>query len=106
MFGRLELHEPLVLALDGFAIDEQGEPLLERKRGNIGLMPLLLKGPCHTDEAERGEPFLGWMCEHRCLPGPHVEEARRGCGQADDRAIAARGSVVVVTPADVVVMKR
>jgi hypothetical protein len=46
------------------------------------------------------------MCEHVGFLRPRVEEARRGCGQADDRAIGARGSVVVVTPADIVVMER
>ena len=44
------------------------------------------------------------MCEFFFCP--RVEEAHRGCGPADDRAIWARGSVVVVTPADIVVMER
>ena len=56
--------EPLVLALDRFPIDEQAEPLLERKGGDIGLALLLLKGLRHSGEPERHETILRWMCKH------------------------------------------
>src|ERR1700759_1297650 len=47
-----------------FPIDEQTEPLLERKGGNIGLALLLLEGLRHSGEPERRETFLRWMCKH------------------------------------------
>jgi len=40
--------EPFIFALDGFAIDEQCEPIFERKTGDIGLPPLLLEGFRHA----------------------------------------------------------
>jgi hypothetical protein len=56
--------EPLVLAFDSFAINQQGEPLLEGEGGDIGLTSLLLKGFRHAGEPERGETLLRWMCKH------------------------------------------
>jgi hypothetical protein len=56
--------EPLVLALDGLAIDQQAEPFLEREGGDIGVPPLLFERFRHSSEAERDEPLFGWMCEH------------------------------------------
>ena len=56
--------EPFVLALDGLAIDEQTEPLLEREGGDIGVAPLLFESFRHSCEAERDEPLFSGMREH------------------------------------------
>ena len=81
--------EPLVLALDRFPVDEQGEPLLEGQGSHIRLAPLLFQRLGHAGEAERDEAILRWMREHgwSFLAGPRVGEARRRCGRADDHAI-------------------
>src|SRR5260370_15009703 len=56
--------EPLAFALDGLAIDQEAEPLLERERGNSGLLPVLLERFGHADETEGDEPVVGGMWKH------------------------------------------
>ena len=60
--------EPLVLALDGLAIDEQAEPLLEGQRGDIGLQALLFERLRHAGEAEGQQAVVSWMREHVSCP--------------------------------------
>ena len=58
--------EPLVFALDGFPVNEECEPLLERQRFDAGLSPLLFECLCHAGEAERSQAIVGRMCQHFC----------------------------------------
>src|ERR1700693_6562 len=63
--GKLEPgDEPLAFALDGLAIDEEAEPLLERERSNSGLLPLLLERFGHAEEAEGDQPVVCGMWKH------------------------------------------
>ena len=90
-------HEPLVLALDRLAIDQQREPLLEGERGNVGLLALLLERLGHAGEPERDQALLGGMCEHCFL----------SFLRPPDCSIPGSGSsVVVATAADVAVPDR
>ena len=57
--------EPLVLALDGLAVDHEREPLLEAERGNVGLLALLLQRLGHAGEPERDQAVMCGMREHR-----------------------------------------
>jgi hypothetical protein len=50
--------EPFAFALDGLAIDEEVEALLERERSNSGLLSPLLEGFGHADEAEGDGPVV------------------------------------------------
>src|SRR5512145_1968 len=56
--------EPFALALDGFAIDQQAKPLLERERSNIGLLSLLLECFRHADKSEGDQPVVCGMRKH------------------------------------------
>ena len=76
--------EPLVLALGRLAVDQQGEPLLEGERGDIGLSSLFVERLGHAGEPERDEAVVGGMGQHRFL----------------------LSSVVVATAADVAVLDR
>src|SRR5258707_315125 len=63
--GKLEPRdEPLALALDGLAIDEEAEPLLERERSDGGLLSLLLERFGHADETEGDQPVVCGMWKH------------------------------------------
>ena len=57
--------ESLVLALDRLAVDHEREPLLEAKRGNVGLLALLLQRLGHAGEPERDQAVVCGMREHR-----------------------------------------
>jgi hypothetical protein len=48
--------EPSGFALDGLAIDQEAEPLLEGERSNSGLLSLLLERLGHAEETEGYEP--------------------------------------------------
>jgi hypothetical protein len=57
--GKLEPRdEPFAFALDGLAIDEEAEALLERGRSHSGLLSLLLERFGHAGEAEGDEPVV------------------------------------------------
>jgi hypothetical protein len=56
--------EPLAFALDGLAIDEEAEPLVERERSNSGLLPLLLERFGHADETDGDQPVVCGMWKH------------------------------------------
>ena len=60
--------EPLILPLDRLPIDEKRETVLERERGYIGLLALLVERLRHSDEAERQEALARWMCQHVQIP--------------------------------------
>ena len=63
--GKLEPRdEPPAFALDGLAIDEEAEPLLEGERSNSGLLPLLLERFGHADETEGDQPVVCGMWKH------------------------------------------
>ena len=51
-------------ALDGLAIDQEAEPLLERERSNSALRSLLLERFGHADEAEGDQPVVCGMWKH------------------------------------------
>jgi hypothetical protein len=53
--------EPLVLALDRLAVDHEREPLLEAKRGNVGLLALLLQRFGHAGEPQRHQAVMCGM---------------------------------------------
>ena len=59
------VHQPLVLALGRFAIDEQREPLLEGKRGDVGLSLLFVECARHAGQSERDEAAQCGMGQHR-----------------------------------------
>src|SRR5215471_5494261 len=72
-------YEPLALALDRFAIDEQAQPLLEGEALDIALASLFLECFRHAGEPKREQPIVGGMSEHfssSSLVGPPV------CGRA------------------------
>ena len=48
-------------ALDGLAIDQEAEPLLEGERSNSGLLSLLLECFGHAEETEGDEPVVCGM---------------------------------------------
>ena len=54
----------LVSLLDGLAIDEEAEPLLEGQRSNSGLLSLLLECFGHAEETEGDEPVVCGMWKH------------------------------------------
>jgi len=56
--------EALGLALDGLAIDQQAEPLLEGERHDSALLALLLEGFSHAGEAKGDQPVMGGMGQH------------------------------------------
>ena len=61
--GELEPRgEALVVALGGFAVDQQPEALLERQSVEVGLSSLLLEGLGHAGQAEGDQAFVGGMC--------------------------------------------
>jgi hypothetical protein len=63
--GKLEPgDEPPAFALDGLAIDEEADPLLEHERSNGGLLPLLLERFGHADETEGDQPIVCGMWKH------------------------------------------
>jgi hypothetical protein len=74
--------EALGLALDGLAIDQQAEPLLEGERHDSALLALLLEGFSHAGEAKGDQPVVGGMGQHvgflslSCSPAA-LELARR-----------------------------
>src|SRR3954469_23921305 len=55
----------LVLPLDGLAVDHEREPLLEAKRGNVGLLALLLQRLGHAGKPEGYQAVVCGMREHR-----------------------------------------
>jgi hypothetical protein len=55
----------LVFPLDGLAVDHEGEPLLEAKRGHVWLLALLLQRLGHAGEPERDQAVMCGMREHR-----------------------------------------
>ena len=61
--------EPLVLALDRLAVDHEREPLLEAKRGKVGLLALLLQRFGHAGEPR--VPDLGGEIPG-CGPGDAI----------------------------------
>src|SRR5712671_1667240 len=66
--GKLEPRdEPPAFALDGLAIDEEAEPLLERERSTSGLLSLLLERFGHADETEGDQPVVCGMWKHVSL---------------------------------------
>ena len=80
--------EPLVLALDGLAVDHQREPLLEGERGDVGLSPLLLQRLGHAGEPERDQAVVGGMREHRIFSVRSVVVATTAdVGVPDRRAV-------------------
>ena len=63
--GELEARgEALGVALCGFAIDHEAEPLLEREGGDVGRSPLVLEGLGHAGQAEGDETFMRGVGEH------------------------------------------
>src|SRR5258706_12455077 len=63
--GKLEPRdEPLALALDGLAIEEEAEPLLERERSNGGPLAVLLHRLSHSDGSRASEPVVCGMWKH------------------------------------------
>src|SRR5580658_8998029 len=63
--GKLEPgDETPAFALDGLAIDEEADPLLEHERSNRGLLPLLLERLGHADETEGDQPIVCGMWKH------------------------------------------
>src|SRR5271170_6839816 len=63
--GKLEPRdEPPAFALDGLAIDEEADPLLEHERSNGGLLPLLLERFGHADKTEGDQPIVCGMWKH------------------------------------------
>ena len=60
--GKLEPgDEPPAFALDGLAIDQEAEPLLEGERSNSALRALLLECFGHAEETEGDEPVVCGM---------------------------------------------
>jgi hypothetical protein len=57
-------HEPLALALDRFAIDQQTEPFFEGEAVDIALPTLFLECFGHANEPKREQPIVGGMSEH------------------------------------------
>jgi hypothetical protein len=56
--------EALVLPFDDLAIDHQGETILERQGGDVGLAALLVEGLGHAGQAEGDEAIEGGMSKH------------------------------------------
>src|SRR6516164_4336900 len=57
--------QPLVLALDGLAVDYESEPLFEVEGGEVALPSLFFERLGHAGEPERDQPFVTGMSEHR-----------------------------------------
>ncbi len=54
--------QALVLAVGGFAVHEQSQPLLEGEAGALGRLQLVIEGAQHAEEAQRfqlGERRVG-----------------------------------------------
>jgi hypothetical protein len=58
---------PLVLALDGFAVDHEAEPFFEVQRGEFVLSPLFFQRFGHASESERDQSFVGGVSFHSFL---------------------------------------
>src|SRR3954453_13707864 len=57
--------QPFVVALGGFAVDEQSQPLLEGQGRDVRLSLLFVERLRHAGEPERDEAAVGGMCQHR-----------------------------------------
>ena len=97
--------QPLVLALGGLAVDQQREPLLEGKRGDVGLSLLFLEGLRHAGEPERDEAVEGGMGQHRLSPFFSGSSQGRGCWRAGS-VVASGGFVVGVGSIEPVLQDR
>src|SRR5262249_934887 len=71
--------EPLALALDRFAVNQQTKPLLEGETFDIALPTLFLQCFGHADEPKREQPIVSGMSEH--LSSSSLS-ARHVCGRA------------------------
>src|SRR5499426_3127071 len=70
-------YEPLALAFDRFAIDQQAKPLLEGEALDIALPTLFLECFRHAGESKCEQPIIGRMSEHlssSSLSARHVSE--------------------------------
>ena len=56
--------EPLVLALDGLAVDHHRDALLEGKRRDVWLSSLVFQCLGHAGEPERDQTVVGGMRQH------------------------------------------
>ena len=102
--------EPLVFALDGLAVDEEREPLLERERRNIGLLPLLLQRLGHAGEPEGDQAVMCGMRQHASFLSfsfhPQLFFACRRLRASRSTRSSGSCSVVVATTTDVGVPDR
>lgn len=62
--------EALVLPFDDFAIDHDGETVLERERGDVGLAALVVEGLDHAGQAESDQTIESGMGERREVSCP------------------------------------
>jgi hypothetical protein len=60
--------EAFGLALDGLAIDQEAEPLLEGERRDSALLALLFEGFGHAGKTKGDQPVVGGMGQHVGFP--------------------------------------
>jgi len=60
--------QPLVVALQNFAIDQHRQTILETELHAVGLSFLFFECVDHADEAEVSQAIDGWMVQHSLPP--------------------------------------